>query len=459
MVNNPKLKMQEAVKLSNYLKLISLINFDLWDTKRYTSRGISSFFEIVELGSCIKEENGKYKLFEEEKQEFGILGVNNKEGIFDAYTQKGKDINQPYKKMEIGWLAYNPYRINVGSIGVRLEEHKNEYISPAYVVFSCYKNLLPRFLFLLFKTNIFNKIINESTTGSVRQNLTIDILKKLKIPLPSIAEQERIIDAYSTKVKDANILQGKAEILQRSIDEYLFEELGIRLNNKKKQDNYISEISFENIERWSVDHIKQTIDSNFIFKGKYEPIRLKEIIEGYQYGLSEKASRENVGIPMLRMNNIYNSELKTDNLKYISKTQEVNRFILNKGDLLFNRTNSKELVGKTAIFDREEEFTFASYLIRVVINNKVADPYFINYLFNSPILQFQKDLVSRQITGQANINAQEMREFLFPLPPIEKQKELVESLTKMRALILNHLKDSSKLIETAEEQFEQAIFN
>lgn len=103
-----------------YMNFVNLINFDLWDTKRYTSINISSKYNIVELSTCIKEESKKYKLSEEKEKEFGILGVNNKIGIFDAYTQKGKDINQAYKKMEVGWIAYNPYRINVGSIGVSL---------------------------------------------------------------------------------------------------------------------------------------------------------------------------------------------------------------------------------------------------------------------------------------------------------------------------------------------------
>src|SRR5690606_4830152 len=104
------------VSTNHFLKFIPFSKFDLWDTKRYTSKSVNSNFEVVKLSSCINEESKKYKLFLEEEKDFGILGVSNKTGIFDAYVQKGKDINQPYKKMEIGWIAYNPYRINVGSI-------------------------------------------------------------------------------------------------------------------------------------------------------------------------------------------------------------------------------------------------------------------------------------------------------------------------------------------------------
>ncbi|NJO90648.1 MAG: hypothetical protein HC831_18075 [Chloroflexia bacterium] len=151
-------------------------------------------------------------------------------------------------------------------------------------------------------------------------------------------------------------------------------------------------------------------------KGDFLLIKLKELIISYQYGLSEKSSKERIGPPMLRMNNINNSELTVEDLKYIDIDDDtLIKYKLNKGDLLFNRTNSKELVGKTALFNESADYSFASYLIRVVINEEKADNRYINFLFNSSILQYQKDLVSRQITGQANINAQEMQDFFVSL--------------------------------------------
>lgn len=450
--------MQTAIDYK-YLNLINLTNFDLWDTKRYTSKSIVSSFPIVDLGSCIKEENKKYKLFEEEDEEFGILGVNNKEGIFDAYTQKGKDINQAYKKMEIGWIAYNPYRINVGSIGVRLKEHKNEYISPAYVVFSCLDNLLPEYLYLLFKTERFNKVINESTTGSVRQNLTIDTLKKLQIPLPSLSEQEAIVSAFQSKIQEAQNLERQAQELDEEIERYLYDILEIKKSEKRIKTSTLSFIEFSKVERWAVDSLGKFSKLSFIYEGKYAPIKLRELIVNCQYGLSEKANKEKIGIPMLRMNNINNSELVTDNLKFLKVSSTTDKYLLNKGDLLFNRTNSKELVGKTALFLEDSDYTFASYLIRVVIDEMKANSYFINFLFNSSLLQIQKDLVSRQITGQANINAQEMQEFVFPLPPLDIQNEIAKEIGTIKSTIKNKYSRISNLKQQAEQEFEKAIFN
>lgn len=453
------MKMQAIDNKFECIKFIPYTLFDLWDTKRYTSQGFSSAFEIVNLGICIKEESKKYKLFLEEEKEFGILGVSNKVGIFDAYVQKGKDINQPYKKMDIGWLAYNPYRINVGSIGIKKAEHKNDYISPAYVVFSCNEKLLPEFLFLLFKTDTFNRIINQSTTGSVRQNLTIDILKTLKIPLPEINQQLSLVQDYFSKIHASSVLEEEANSLEREIDNYLYEALEINPSINKNEAVNLSFVNFEEVERWSVDFLINNKYSVSMTKGRYPSIKLKNFMKGYQYGLSDKASKENIGIPMLRMNNIFNSELLINDLKYIPDDPSLGNYILDKGDLLFNRTNSKELVGKTAVFDLDGKYTFASYLIRVRINPEIANVFYVNYLFNSSILKFQKDLVSRQITGQANINAQEMQDFLFPLPPLCEQNRIVGVINNRVDQIKKLREKAEYLTYSASEDFEKSVFS
>lgn len=282
--------MQSIDNTYQCIKLIPYALFDLWDTKRYTSQGFSSDFEIVNLGSCIKEESRKYKLFLDEEKEFGILGVSNRVGIFDAYVQKGKDINQSYKKMDVGWLAYNPYRINVGSIGIKKVEHKNDYISPAYVVFSCNEKLLPEFLFLLFKTDTFNRIINESTTGSVRQNLTIDILKSLKIPLPSIIEQKKLVNNYFTKIEKAEELNVIVSKLQGEIENYFFEQLGVEKNeNDQLQKGVINIIEYVKLTKWSLNYL--TKEGKFSFKkSKFETEKLKNLFHFFEGGKTPSKS-------------------------------------------------------------------------------------------------------------------------------------------------------------------------
>ena len=81
----------------NLMKIIPFHDIVLWDVKRYSSKKIQSEYPIVKLGSCIQEQSHRSKLSDYPENEFGILGVSNKIGIFDAYKEKGININQPYK--------------------------------------------------------------------------------------------------------------------------------------------------------------------------------------------------------------------------------------------------------------------------------------------------------------------------------------------------------------------------
>lgn len=442
------------------LKTIPFSDFFMWDVKRFTRETITSKYKVVQLGKFINHRSDKLKLFDFPDQEFGILGVNNKTGIFDSYIEKGSNINQAYKKVKNNDLAYNPYRINVGSIGRKTEKHKNDFISPAYVVFKCLEGLNSEYLYRMFKTDTFNNIINDNTTGSVRQNLKYDVLEKIRIPLPSKDLQNKLLETYNLKIELAKKQESKAKQLELDIEDYLYSSLGIQKSIDEKQEIFRT-ISYKEIDRWSVESLGKLAKVESKFKGNFNLTQLRKLILSYQYGLSEKASKEKIGPAMLRMNNIYNSELDINKLKYISiDDKSFNKYKLNQGDLLFNRTNSKELVGKTAIFDlNSNDFTFASYLIRVVINEEVANKEYINFLFNSSILQYQKDLVSRQITGQANINAQEMQGFLFPNPPLKEQTKIANYISDIKAEINSLLESAKENREQAIANFENEIFN
>ncbi|WCL82170.1 restriction endonuclease subunit S [Saprospira sp. CCB-QB6] len=445
----------------NLLSFIDYKELSFWDVKSYLGILTQSNFNVVKLGKYIKHQNNKIKPNDFPEQDFEILGVNNKTGLFDAHIQKGQEINQPYKIVEDGFLAYNPYRINVGSIGLKLPEQKFKYISPAYVVFSCKSDLLPEYLFAMFKTERFNAIINENTTGSVRQNLSYNRLSQIDIPLPSIKEQKALIEAYQNKLNQAKKLEQEHSDLGEQIEEYLLKKLGIELNII---DFFpVGKLGFVDsakINRWDAFYCLNSVKIfEQLSKSNANIVSLDKVISSYQYGLSSKSTKENnKGVPFLRMNNIQSGELDTTKLKYVPDDKSILNHILDKGDLLFNRTNSKELVGKTAVFQENERFTFASYLIRVKIDPKTANVNYINCLFNSKIIRSQIDLISRQVLGQANINSTELRELKIPLPSIDIQNNIADSIQQMKDSQKNKFQQAQQLKKQALLDFENAIF-
>ena len=186
-----------------YMRFVPYSAIHNWSVQFMSGTNLfSSKYPIVQLGKYIKEENRRFDI-SDASSKYGILGVNNQTGIFDAYIESGANIKQKYKKMETGWIAFNPYRINVGSVGIKKECHSNDYISPAYVVFSCERPLMADFLYLVMRTKTYNAVIRKNTTGSVRQSLSFKTLKTLKIPMPILEEQRTLLGRYNSKISDA----------------------------------------------------------------------------------------------------------------------------------------------------------------------------------------------------------------------------------------------------------------
>lgn len=446
----------------NYLKIVPFSQFSLWDTKRYTSKLISSKYSIVKLGTCIVEQSKKYKIFEQKEVDFGILGVNNKEGIFDAYTQKGSEINQPYKKMKASWLAYNPYRINVGSIGIKLDEHQNEYISPAYVVFSCKENLLPEFLFFLFKTNTFNNVIKESTTGSVRQNLTFETLKSLEIPLPSIVEQTRLVDAYKTKLETAQAQVLLSQQLEVDIEKYLFESLGIIKPEEKKTNSFLQFIQFKKISEWGIDKILNfnELKSLYFEMTSFEinPYFSNSIFRGKSPKYSENSSKFILNQKCNRWNNIDIIHSKSVDEIWFNKIDS--NFMTKSGDIIINSTGEGTIGRATCITDEYQGLLYDSHILLLRVNKNLLDPLFFTFLFNSKFGQSQVDNIkSAQSTKQTELGVNNLKKILFPIPPIKKQNMISDKIKSLKHKIseLNRLslRDNNEAIK----EFEKEIFN
>ena len=149
------------------------------------------------------------------------------------------------------------------------------------------------------------------------------------------------------------------------------------------------------------------------------------------------------------MNNLQNDGWELSDLKYIELTEdEVETFRLQNGDILFNRTNSKELVGKCEVFQEKGDWVFASYLVRVRIDESIAAPDFVSIFLNTPSGRIQIDRVSRQIIGMANINAEEIRDLVIPIPPLDKQQTLVAKMQAARKAREQLLKEADALLDS-----------
>ena len=159
-----------------------------------------------------------------------------------------------------------------------------------------------------------------------------------------------------------------------------------------------------------------------------EEVALGDVADSFSYGSSSKSSPTGK-IPVLRMGNIQNMALDWRDLVYTSNDQEIEKYSLITGDVLFNRTNSPELVGKTALYQGERPAIYAGYLIRIRCGNKLLSKY-LNYCLNSPMGRLYCWNVKTDGVSQSNINAKKLAAFRFLLPVIEEQEEIVCRIEK-----------------------------
>ncbi|EFL3015987.1 restriction endonuclease [Escherichia coli] len=232
--------------------------------------------------------------------------------------------------------------------------------------------------------------IHATTDVVTVKHLSVKKIQGIKIRLPSLKEQKRI----AAILDKADAIRQKREQAIKLADDFLrakfLEMFGTPANN---------------IHRFPKGTIRDLVDS-------------------VNYGTSAKASIDSGEYPILRMGNItYQGRWDFTDLKYLDlSVKEKDKYLVKEGDLLFNRTNSKELVGKTAVYEEDRPMAFAGYLIRVRPNS-IGNNYYISGYLNSIHGKITLMNMCKSIVGMANINAQELQNIEILIPPKHLQDE------------------------------------
>lgn len=448
----------EQVNKFKYLQFIPFKEILQWDLKRHYTKLSSSKYPTEKLQHLIVEEKQKYDI-SDKACDYGILGVNNHMGIFDAYIVNGSKIKQKYKRMEMGWIAYNPYRVNIGSIGLKRKHHKNDYISPAYVVFSCTKKLLSEYLFILMKTPRFNDVIKRNTTGSVRQNLSYEILKNLSIPLPLLAEQKALVTEYNAKMTRAAQLEKQVLQYETDIKTYVSETLGINIGkqNASSQSKYVflKIVGCKNIEEWGFDKI---FNKNKINSQKYKTTKIKELCNVGSGGTPSRSQQQYYkgNIPWIKTGEVLDDVI-LDTEEHITQGAINNSSakIYPQGSLIIAMYGQGNTRGRTARLGVDATTNQACAVLFDIDNNIVITDYLWYYL------QVQYDNLRSMASGnnQPNLNADKIKNYNVVIPPIPIQREIVEYINVQKEQIKKYKLQAEQLRTQALMNFENQIFN
>ena len=296
-------------------------------------------------------------------------------------------------------------------------------------------------------------------------------MRKIPLVIPPSNEQTRIAEALDELFSDLDegvVALGRARdklklyrasVLKAAVEGALTADWRAQHPHAEPATELLERILVERRRRWEEDQLRKFEEKGRTppknWKAKYkEPVSpdttgLPPLPDGWcwatvdhcssliQYGSSAKADGGSSGVPVLRMGNITaDGGLFLDDLKYLPNEYEAfPGLLLEPGDLLFNRTNSAELVGKTAVYSGiPSRCSFASYLIRVRLLEGV-DPAIVAFALNGGFGRTWIMRVVNQTVGQANVNGTKLASFAFPLPPAAEQGAIVEIVDVQLSII------------------------
>lgn len=311
-------------------------------------------------------------------------------------------------------------------------------------------------------------------SGTTVKGIRLEQLRSLPFPLAPLNEQKRIVteiekqfsrlDQGVTNLKrvKANLKRYKAAVLKAAVEGKLTEDWRKQHPNVEPATELLERILTERRVKWSgrgkyeEPSVPESSNLPSLPKG-WIWVTVEQLSVLVQYGSSAKTHEEAVGIPVLRMGNIEDARLRVDSLKYLPKNHgEFPGLFLQEGDILFNRTNSAELVGKTAVYKgKPDPCSFASYLIRVRLVQGCAPDllaYFINSVFGRAWIT---QVVSQQV-GQANVNGTKLQALAVPLPPLDEQEQIVAEVER-RLSIIEELEADVEANLTRADRLRQSI--
>jgi type I restriction enzyme M protein len=267
----------------------------------------------------------------------------------------------------------------------------------------------PMFYWAFAQTDFYWEQAKRLMTGGGQPQFNGGAIKEVKIPLPPLPIQQELVAEIESYQK---IIDGARQVVE----------------------NYKPRIDIE---------------------PEWEMVELGAICDKIQYGSSVPLNTQKLGYKTFRMNEIIGGAMIDNGSMKFTDMPKMNfeKLSLKPGDILFNRTNSFELVGKTGIFNLSGEYTFASYLIRLIINQGKAIPQYVNLVMNTDTFQTGIKQFASRAVGQSNINAKSLAAYRIPFPTLSTQQAIVARIEHEQDLVTTN----RELVEVFEGRIKKIV--
>ena len=339
-------------------------------------------------------------------------------GEADEYiTQAGLE-GSSAKILSAGTILFTIFA-TLGEVGIlTIKACTNQAI--AGITIKNQSEVLTDYLYYFLKSK--KSYVTALGRGVAQNNINLSILRNFEVPIPALSMQKQIVDVLDKAEKIIEARQQQLQKLDELVKARFVEMFGIYPANPKG----------------------------------WETGTIRDVVSDVRYGSSRPAV-DGGKYPYLRMNNItYGGELDLSDTKRIDiPDNELDKCTVRRGDVLFNRTNSKELVGKTCVYNRDDMMVLAGFVIRVRVSERIL-PEFLSEFLNTEFSKQMLLAMCKTAIGQANINAQEMQNIGLYLPPIELQRKFVqfkEQTDKSKVAVQKALDEAQLLFDSLMQKY------
>jgi type I restriction enzyme, S subunit len=448
--------------VQSYLKFIAFPDFNLWDVKAYTSKKITSKYPLVKLNYLLSSDKMEWVEIEDEK-EYPILGVRaNGKGVYLNRIAKGSELTmKKYQKSKLNYLFYCKVRTVNGQWGVVYPEFEDTYGSSNMQYLKIDETKINfKYLELLLSIKKLTDEFDKNAVGADGRHFTLKTLLSLEIPLPSLREQNAIVNNYSNQINNADKLLLEASDLDKEIEGYLLKELGVKVNSTIEKSSLLQYINFEETNRWDTLFLLGKIPT---LKSKYPLVNFSKAIQFFNKDSNNKSIR-------VDSSKFPDEEFRYIGMEHIEKgTGRLLDMPLVKGKEIKSQTirvpkdfivygKLRPYLNKYWINQTEfDNIICSSEFFVFDIDNGINKLFFKNVL-SSKIIQ---DQIADKTSGarMPRINEEIFFNLQFPLPPIEIQNEIALNISNLISNIEKSKLDAVNLRLEAGQEFENAIFS
>lgn len=452
---------------NTYLETIDFSDLSIWDVKNLFNN-IDLFnpkYRIVVFGEFLNKPNiDKIKI--QDEKTYKILGVRSYgKGAYINRTVNGSTLKmRTYQLAKENHLYWCKVDTKNGAFGI-INKDLADGVASSNMTFAEVNSskALIEYVQLLFKSKKVNAYMDGYVVGTTnRKYIKPDqLLNEIKIPLPNISEQKRITKSYYNKITLAENQEQKIKQIEREIENYLFDEIGISKLKKQETKKGLQFTEYKNLTNWFPNNIFGSTSFNSI---KYKTISLNdkpsafiELFRGKSPRYSSNSVEKILNQKCIRWNNIEIEYAKTVDKYWLNKVNENNLTKIN--DILINSTGEGTIGRASLIKKGFETLLYDSHILLLRLDKELICPLFFVYLFNSKYGQKQVDNIkSAQTTKQTELGINNLKNILLPLPPLSQQKIIAKRIEELKEEIIRLTTEAKENREQAIKEFENEIF-